>query len=358
MSSGAFSSLMYSQIEARVCGSRPDRRLVQEQHPRRVQQAAGDLQPPLHAARVRHDQAVPPVPQADHVQHLLHPRRHRGRRHPVELGVEAQVLLGGQVVVERGVLEHQPDVAPDRVPLGGHVVAGHRWRCPEVGRASVQRILMVVDLPGAVGAEEAERLPRRRPRSRCRARPRSRRSSWPARDLDRPAGGRVAGCRRPAGAGRCPVCVLRCVATLTASCLVHAEPSREVSRLTAARPRPAPTRRAGRCRPPACSSSAARIRYSFRRASVRICCAWATWASLPTRDHLHRRHRDLPISVAHARSRRHRRCWPPRPRAPAPRPGAPSRSSRPSVGQRVRAAAALGRLGRIRPSSSSCCSAG
>ena len=53
MSSRAFSSLMYSQIEVPRLRVEPDRGLVQEQHPGRVQQAAGDLQPALHAAGER-----------------------------------------------------------------------------------------------------------------------------------------------------------------------------------------------------------------------------------------------------------------------------------------------------------------
>ena len=38
-------------------------------------------------------------------------------RDAVQLGVQAQVALGGQVAVERGVLEDQADVAPDVVAL-------------------------------------------------------------------------------------------------------------------------------------------------------------------------------------------------------------------------------------------------
>ena len=47
------------------------------------------------------------------------------QRHAVQLGVETQVLRAGQVVIERGVLEDQADIAADRVPLGPDVAAGH-----------------------------------------------------------------------------------------------------------------------------------------------------------------------------------------------------------------------------------------
>ena len=42
----------------------------------------------------------------------------------VELGVQAQVLLGGRVAVERRVLEDEADVATDVVAIAHDVVAG------------------------------------------------------------------------------------------------------------------------------------------------------------------------------------------------------------------------------------------
>jgi hypothetical protein len=134
-----------------------NRRLVEEQHVRRVQQAAGDLQSPLHTARVGADQAVLAVPQAHHVHDLPHPGRHGRAGHPVELGMEAQVLLGGQVSVQGGVLEDQPDVAADRVALGRGIVAGHA----RGARRSVRERAEDLDRRGlarAVGPEEAESL--------------------------------------------------------------------------------------------------------------------------------------------------------------------------------------------------------
>jgi len=132
-------------------------RLVEEQHMRGVQQAPGDLQTALHAAGVGADQAFAPVPQAHHLQHLTYPRRDRRLRHAVQVGVEAQVLLGREVAVQRGVLEHQPDVAPHRVPLGGHVVPGHDGpprRRPDQRAQDADR----GGLARAIRAEETERL--------------------------------------------------------------------------------------------------------------------------------------------------------------------------------------------------------
>jgi hypothetical protein len=71
--------------------------------------------------------------------------------------VQAEVLLGGQVAVERRVLEHEADVPADGVALAGDVEAVHAGgagggpgeRAEHVDRRA---------LAGAVGAEEAEDL--------------------------------------------------------------------------------------------------------------------------------------------------------------------------------------------------------
>ena len=88
----------------------------------------------------------------------------RGRdqlaRHAVELGVQAHVLLGGQVGVERRVLEDEADVAPHRVALAVDVEAGDDRRA--AGRRDERAEHRDRRrLAGAVGAEEAEDLTRR-----------------------------------------------------------------------------------------------------------------------------------------------------------------------------------------------------
>src|SRR5215471_4732278 len=75
----------------------------------------------------------------------------------VELGVEAQVLLGAEVLVERGRLEHEADAAPNRVPLGDDVVAGDLGR-PRGGGGQRAEDVDRRGLARAVRAEEAERL--------------------------------------------------------------------------------------------------------------------------------------------------------------------------------------------------------
>ena len=58
----------------RVCGIQADRRLVEEQDPGRVHQAARDLEPPLHAARERAHETAPAVAELDHLEHLVEAR--------------------------------------------------------------------------------------------------------------------------------------------------------------------------------------------------------------------------------------------------------------------------------------------
>ena len=81
------------------------------------------------------------------------------RLHAVELGVQPEVLRGGQVAVERRVLEHQADVAPDVVALAHDVVAGDAWPRPTVGLASVQSMLIVVVLPAPLGPRKPNTSP-------------------------------------------------------------------------------------------------------------------------------------------------------------------------------------------------------
>ena len=138
-------------------GVEADGRLVEEQHARRVHEAAGDLQAPLHAAGERQHRLVAPVGQVDHLEHLVHPGRDGAAVDAVQLGVQAEVLRRGELAVERRVLEHEADVPADVVALADDVEAAHpggagggpRQRAEHVDRRA---------LAGAVGAEEAEDL--------------------------------------------------------------------------------------------------------------------------------------------------------------------------------------------------------
>jgi hypothetical protein len=69
---------------------------------------------------------------------------------PVQLGVEPQVLLRGQVIIERRVLEHQPDPPANGERIPRDVEPATR-ALPELGRSSVHKIEIIVDLPAPFG---------------------------------------------------------------------------------------------------------------------------------------------------------------------------------------------------------------
>jgi hypothetical protein len=71
--------------------------------------------------------------------------------------MEPEVLLGGELVVERLLLKDEPDVPSDGLGLSGHVESGHR--CSAQGRMG-QRTehLDGGRLPGTVGSEKGEDL--------------------------------------------------------------------------------------------------------------------------------------------------------------------------------------------------------
>src|SRR3954468_3093154 len=79
--------------------------------------------------------------------------------------MQAQILRGRQVAVERGLLEDEPDVAAHVVALPHHAVARDAAPCPAtprlppVGFASVQSMLIVVVLPAPFGPRNPNTSP-------------------------------------------------------------------------------------------------------------------------------------------------------------------------------------------------------
>src|SRR6266542_1013318 len=135
----------------------PDGGLVQEQHPWGVEQAARDRQASRHPAREGAHLAAAPLTEPDPVQDLVQAGGHGVARDPVQLGVAAQVLLGGEVVVQGGVLEDQADAPPHLGLALDHVEAGHAG----APRARPQQRAQHRDggrLAGAVGPQEPEGL--------------------------------------------------------------------------------------------------------------------------------------------------------------------------------------------------------
>ena len=118
---------------------------------------ARDLQPALHAARERPRQIPAALVEVDEAQRLVDARRALGARHAVGDRVQHQVLLGGQPIVQRRVLEDDAD-AP------AHLVRRRRDVQPRQPRASRRRLQQRAEdldgrrLAGAVRPEEPEDL--------------------------------------------------------------------------------------------------------------------------------------------------------------------------------------------------------
>ncbi len=100
-------------------------RLVQEQHPRRVDQRAGQAELLLHAAGEVARQAAFEGRQVAEGQQPLDPLVAALAGHVVDVGVEVEVLHHGQVGVEPEPLAHVADFVLDRLGLADDVMAGH-----------------------------------------------------------------------------------------------------------------------------------------------------------------------------------------------------------------------------------------
>ena len=66
--------------------------LVEEQHARAVHEPAGQVEPPLHAARVVLDGALGVIAEVDGLEQLVHPRARRRAAQPVEAAEELEVF--------------------------------------------------------------------------------------------------------------------------------------------------------------------------------------------------------------------------------------------------------------------------
>src|SRR5438094_8579259 len=97
--------------------------LVEKQDLRRMQNSPRDLKPALHTAGESEDFGAGTVGQLHHGEHLRNPLPSQLTGHVVEEGVKVQVLLRGQLLVERRILEDQPDPAAERAGIGQDIEA-------------------------------------------------------------------------------------------------------------------------------------------------------------------------------------------------------------------------------------------
>ncbi len=130
---------------------------VEEDDLRRVQKTARDFEASPHPAGELLDRVLAPVPQLKQLEQLLDAFVAELARNAVQHAVEVHVLVGGQFVVDAGVLEYDPELLARAglIPHGVDAVEGHT-----AARGFQQRSqhLDGSGLAGAVGAEEGENL--------------------------------------------------------------------------------------------------------------------------------------------------------------------------------------------------------
>src|SRR6266571_2735753 len=136
-------------------GVDPVERLVQEEHPRVVDEGRGQGQLLLHPLRVVGDQLAPVVGQAEELEELGRAPPGLRPRQPVHAPRELQVLLPGEPLVERKLLGQDPDhpLHPQQVLAEPHPL-DHR-----VARGGPQQAGQHLDrgaLARSVRAQEAE----------------------------------------------------------------------------------------------------------------------------------------------------------------------------------------------------------
>ena len=92
----------------------PDRRLVEEEHPRARHERAGDLEPPPFAAAVRADGPVDELGEVERRGELVDPRLRLALVDAPQAGVDLEVPPSGERAVDDGFLEHDAARAPRR----------------------------------------------------------------------------------------------------------------------------------------------------------------------------------------------------------------------------------------------------
>src|SRR5207245_3186371 len=131
------------------------RELSEEQSLRMGEDAARDLEAPLHAAGEGLHERVGAVGKLDDAEELVDALPPDRCGHAVDAAMQVEVLAGGQLVVERGVLEDEADAPANRSRILRDVDAGDA-RLP--GGRPQQRAEDADGgrLPRAIRPEEAE----------------------------------------------------------------------------------------------------------------------------------------------------------------------------------------------------------
>ena len=146
----------------------PGRRLVEEQDPGPVDERQGEVEPPLHAARVAADLAIGRLGEPDALDQLVAARASLGLRDTLQRRLQPHVLARGQVHVERRLLQRRADHASGPCRPRWRRRSRRRARGPSGRRQQRRQHQHRGRLPGPVGPEEAVDLARARRGGRCR----------------------------------------------------------------------------------------------------------------------------------------------------------------------------------------------
>jgi hypothetical protein len=124
-----------------------------------MHQRCGEVEPPLHAARVRAGQLARDRREPHQLEQLVGARAHLALRHPLQPAGELERFAAGRERVERRRLQREPEPAADLCRPRGDVEAGDArlaGRRLEQRREDPDRR----GLASPVGPEEAEHLAR------------------------------------------------------------------------------------------------------------------------------------------------------------------------------------------------------
>ncbi len=132
-------------------------RLVEDQHRGRGHQRTGQVEPAPHAAGVGLRRPVGGIGEVEPLEQLARPIAGPGLAQAVEPADHLEVLVAGQVLVDRGVLPRETDPRADAGGVLQHVDAGDRGTAC-VGLDQRGQHPHGGGLAGAVGAEQRQHL--------------------------------------------------------------------------------------------------------------------------------------------------------------------------------------------------------
>ena len=155
----ACSSRMKSHTSMRLRGSRPGRRLVEEQDVGPADEARGEVEAPAHAARVGLGGATRGLGQAEPLEHLAAAAARLGLRQVVEAPDQLEVLEPGEVLVDRGALAGEPDAEPQLLRVAHDVEAVDLGAAARRAASSVVRMRTAVVLPAPFGPSRPSTVP-------------------------------------------------------------------------------------------------------------------------------------------------------------------------------------------------------